>query len=453
MTILKLRYFYCFIILITIISCKSNNSDADKSTYLQLVDNSTYFHEALDGLTDVIVHDIFSPPVASRIYVYPCIAAHEIFAGEQNNYPSLAGKLNGLTTIPGPKDTSNLSREIAALTAFYKIGTELIFSEEKMNLTEKRYFEKLDSLGIPEKMINSSKEYGTEVAAHILAWAKQDNYNQTRSFSKFSISDDPARWKPTPPAYMEGIEPHWNQIRTMVLDSASQFRILPPPPFDLKEGSDFREKTMEVYDVVNKITKDQKEIASFWDCNPFVMNQTGHIMFATKKITPGGHWMGISNIASEKQNLSLPNSVRTSTLVAISLFDGFIACWDEKYRSSLVRPETVINEFIDEDWIPVLQTPPFPEHTSGHSVISTAAATTLTALFGDSFAFVDDVETKYGLGIRAFESFKAASAEAAISRLYGGIHYMPAITEGVLQGEKVGELVVERLDLKKLNHQ
>ncbi len=447
MSTLKFKYICCLLILISLSACKSDKPQLTKSDYQPIVDNATDFHEALDGLTDVIVHDIFSPPVASRIYAYPCIAANEILAENKTNL--LAGKLHGLTPIPITNDTL-VSKEIAALAAFYKIGTQLIFSEDKMIAKAQNYFEKLDSLGIPRSVLENSKKYGAEVANHILAWAKKDNYDKTRSFSKFSISDDPARWKPTPPAYMEGIEPHWNKIRTMVLDSASQFRILPPPPFDLKEGSDFRKKTLEVYEVVNKITKDQKEIASFWDCNPFVMNQTGHIMFATKKITPGGHWMGISNIASEKAELSLANAIRVSTLVSISLFDGFIACWDEKYRSSLVRPETVINEYIDEDWVPILQTPPFPEHTSGHSVISTAAATTLTALFGDSFVFVDDVEKKYGLGIRAFESFKAASAEAAISRLYGGIHYMPAITEGVLQGEQVGALIVEELQLEKV---
>jgi membrane-associated phospholipid phosphatase len=131
--------------------------------------------------------------------------------------------------------------------------------------------------------------------------------------------------------------------------------------------------------------------------------------------------------------------------VSIALFDAFISCWDEKYRSNLIRPETVINEYVDRDWIPLLQTPPFPEHTSGHSVISTASAEVLTAMLGDNFAFEDDVEVKYGLPLRKFSSFRAASAEAAISRLYGGIHYMPAITEGVKQGKLVGNLIKERL--------
>jgi hypothetical protein len=85
------------------------------------------------------------------------------------------------------------------------------------------------------------------------------------------------------------------------------------------------------------------------------------------------------------------------------LFDGFISCWDEKYRSQLIRPETMINAYIDEKWRPFLQTPPFPEYTSGHSVISTAAAEVLTAELGENFGYDDYTETEYGLaGMRHF---------------------------------------------------
>ncbi|MFT4535582.1 MAG: membrane-associated phospholipid phosphatase, partial [Saprospiraceae bacterium] len=116
--------------------------------------------------------------------------------------------------------------------------------------------------------------------------------------------------------------------------------------------------------------------------------------------------------------------------------------------SNLIRPETVINEYIDKDWLPTLQTPPFPEYTSGHSVISTAAATVLTSIYGNDFSFKDDTELEYGLPARSFVSFYAASQEAAISRLYGGIHYRPAIDNGVTQGKKLGDYVVANLKFK-----
>lgn len=205
---------------------------------------------------------------------------------------------------------------------------------------------------------------------------------------------------------------------------------------------------MEVYNVVKNIDSEKKEIASFWDCNPYVMNITGHVMFATKKITPGGHWMGIAKIASILDKADLMKSSYAYAKTSIALADGFIACWDEKYRSNLIRPETIINRKIDNDWSPTLQTPPFPEYTSGHSVISTAAANALTDVYGDNFSFVDSTEVKYGLPSRTFNSFMEASREAAISRLYGGIHYRKAIEEGIWQGQKVGDLIRKELEFR-----
>jgi len=135
-------------------------------------------------------------------------------------------------------------------------------------------------------------------------------------------------------------------------------------------------------------------------------------------------------------------------MTSIALFDAFISCWDEKYRSNLIRPETIINEHIDPAWVPLLQTPPFPEYTSGHSVISSASAVALTDLFGDQFAFVDSTEVEYGLPARSFGSFYEAADEAAISRLYGGIHYRPAIDNGVKQGKRFGAYLLVKVKIK-----
>jgi hypothetical protein len=132
----------------------------------------------------------------------------------------------------------------------------------------------------------------------------------------------------------------------------------------------------------------------------------------------------------------------------MAIADAFISCWDEKYRSNLIRPETLINEHIDENWKPVLQTPPFPEYTSGHSVVSGAASTILTDVFGENFTFKDDTELPYGLPIRTFSSFREAADEAAISRMYGGIHYRAAVEIGVKQGRDLGSFVVDNLNME-----
>ena len=134
----------------------------------------------------------------------------------------------------------------------------------------------------------------------------------------------------------------------------------------------------------------------------------------------------------------------------MALADGFISCWEEKYNSELIRPETLINRYIDENWTPVLQTPPFPEYPSGHSVVSGAASVVLTRLFGDNFAYDDDTEVRYGLPVRSFTSFNQAAEEAALSRLYGGIHYRAAIDKGLLQGRKLGQHVVQHFNIQPL---
>ena len=431
------KHFLILIIGLLFWSCDSGIKEVN-------VDPDIY-HQTMEQLSGVIVHDIFSPPVASRIYAYPSIASYEILAQEDNRYKSLAGQLAGLTPIPTP--SKEVSLDLAALQAFIKIGTALIFSEDKMDEYRTQLYKELRA-GVNKSYFEASVAYGDEVAAHVMAWADGDMYKQTRTYPKFTITDDPTRWEPTPPGYMEAIEPHWNQIRPFAIDSADQFVPERPTPFDLTKGSDFYNEIIEVYEVGNNLTDEQKEIASFWDCNPYVMNVTGHVMAATKKITPGGHWIGIVKIAAQKANSDLMQSAEAYTLTSIALADGFISCWDEKYRSSLIRPETLINQHIDEEWLPLLQTPPFPEYTSGHSVISNAAAVALTSIYGDNFSFEDDTEVQYGLPIRSFDSFMHASEEAAISRLYGGIHYMPAIANGVTQGKALGKHIVDKLELR-----
>ncbi|MEO1262783.1 MAG: vanadium-dependent haloperoxidase [Bacteroidota bacterium] len=424
------------------LSCETSNpnwkTDAEQPEFL---------HQSLKKITDVIVHDIFSPPVASRIYAYSTIAAYETLAPNYADYKSLAGQLTDLKDVPQPDANSEYCYPLAATRAMLVVGKALIFSEDQINEFEAGLMQDFQAINMPKDVYDRSLAHGEKVAAHILEWADKDNYKQTRTFPKFTINDDPARWRPTPPDYMDAIEPHWNKIRPFTLDSTNQFVPPPPTPFDMDEKSKFYEEVLEVYNAVEEDKEERIAIAKFWDCNPYVSHHKGHVMFATKKITPGGHWMGISQIACKNAKADVMKSATAYTLTAISLADAFISCWDEKYRSELIRPETVINTYLDQEWAPVLQTPPFPEYTSGHSVISAAAATALTSVFGDNFAYTDSVEVEFGMPPRDFESFMQASEEAAVSRLYGGIHYSPACFIGVDQGKLVGKHVLSRVKM------
>lgn len=409
---------------------------------------AAWLHDAVHELTGVIVYDIFSPPQASRVYAYASVAAYEALRPQGVGYRSLAGQLNDLTPLPSPPPDSAYYAPLSAAHAFLTVGRALTFSQSRMDSVRSAMHAVIRREGISDAVFDRSVAWGETVASHILEWAKQDFFLQSRSYPKYSVTSDAGRWVPTPPAYMDAVEPNWGRLRPFALDSASQFRPRPPLPFDTTRTSPFFRQLVEVFETGNTLTQEQRAIAAFWDCNPYVMNVRGHAMFATKKITPGGHWMGIVGIAARKAEASMLEAAAAYARTSVALADAFISSWDEKYRSNLVRPETLINLYLDDAWQPLLQTPPFPEYTSGHSVISTAAAVVLTDHFGPDFSFADSTEIEYGLPVRSFTSFEQAAAEAAISRLYGGIHYRMAIEEGMKQGRRVGEQVVRRTTVR-----
>lgn len=402
-------------------------------------------HGCIKEVTDVIIHDIFSPPVASRIYAYLTVAGYEAARQGDPSFVTFAGRLHGLSGVPEPEAGKNYDFSLAAVQALLIVGKSMVISEAQVEAFRVRMLEELKA-DVPADVYLNSVEYGSKVAAHILAWAAKDQYKETRALAKYDLGYEDWQWKPTPPAYMKAIEPHWSEMRTFIIDSARQFIPHPPTPFSHEKGSLFYKDAMDVYEIGLQLTEEQRWIANFWDCNPFKMNVNGHLMFATKKISPGGHWINITAVACHKAGADVATSLRAYAWVSIVMADAFISCWDEKYRSKAIRPETYINQYISQDWMPLLQTPPFPEYTSGHSVVSACAAVVLTKLFGEGFSFTDSTEVEFGLPPRSFTSFQHAAEEAAISRFYGGIHFKPAIQYGLDEGRKIGEFVVGRMN-------
>jgi hypothetical protein len=398
-----------------------------------------------DQLTQVIIYDVFTPPVASRIYVYTSLASYEAIRFAKEGTSSIAEKLNGFGKMPIPEKGKNYNYTLAATKAFFKVARNVkVFSVDSLNKYEQSIYDNYKAR-LDETTYNNSVAFGDTVAGTILARAKKDGYAISRGKQKYIGSHEPGKWRPTPPDYLDGVEWCWNTMKPMVLDSAAQFKPNRPPQYDTKPGTTFYKMMKEVYDINKNLTSEQKLIAKYWDDNPFVIEHAGHMMFGNKKITPGGHWMGITAQVVKQTNADIVKTAQSFALTSIALFDGFISCWDEKYRSSYVRPVTVINELIDKNWAPLLQTPPFPEYTSGHSTITASAATVLTKLYGDNFAFEDSSDYHY-IGLkRKFSSFQAAAAEASMSRVYGGIHYLLSVNTGSEQGKKVGGLVVKKL--------
>lgn len=422
-----------------------------KKDYSSYINNPALYCKTVKQLNNVVLENNFPPMIASRNYAYATIAAFEVVAVFDNRFQSLAGQIRHLPALPSA-DTSNVNYQLASLLAFCKVGEAVTFPEGSMQEYVKKIKHEADSAGVPSKVIKASQVFADTVAAHILSWSRKDNYAQLRTAPKYNVVDTPGRWVPTPPMYAQAVEPHWMEMRPMVMDSASQFMPARPPVYDISnKNSVFYKALTEVKNIGDSLTDEQKHIADFWDDNPFKMNVSGHVMFATKKFSPPGHWMNIVGIGAQKAGADFSTTVAAYAETAIALYDAFISCWDEKYRSNYVRPETVINKHISAEWQPHIQTPPFPSYTSGHATNSACAAEVMTYWFGDNLSFTDTSLLEFGINNREITSFRNAAKEAAMSRLYGGIHYRFDNDNGNEAGRKLGEFIVSRLKLKKTN--
>jgi hypothetical protein len=431
------------VILAVFVSC-------NKGDYKKITSDPILYSKTVKKFNNIVLENNFPPMIAARNYVYGNIAAYECIVAGDSTYQTLSGQIRHMPPMPKPVQGKEMDYHFAALLALTKVGNAVTFPEGSMMEYYDELIKKAEDAGMPDEVLENSKEFSDKIFAAIMDWSKKDNYAQTRSASKYTVTDEEGRWVPTPPSYTSALESHWMEIRTLVLDSANQCRPPAPPKFIIKDSTTaFYKGVMEVKNTIDNLTDEQKFMADFWDDNPFKMNVSGHVMFATKKFSPAGHWMNIVGIAAERSGKDFNTTVYAYAKTSVALFDGFISCWEEKFRSNVIRPETVINKYIDAEWRPYIQTPPFPSYVSGHSVISAAAAEVMTDIFGDNFSYKDTSEIEFGIPERSFTSFRQAAQEASMSRLYGGIHYRFDLDEGNRQGAMLGKIVVDRLRMKR----
>ncbi len=426
------------IILLTVINllgCKKGKQD---DTFL----NNSYITAVVTNMTELMIHDVTNPPLAARFFAYTTLAGYEVIAQNNSRFVSMHGTLNEYPQLNKPDTIKGYSYRLSALIAMIETAKKLQPSGPELQKLEDQLIDTCKQQGLSAETIEQSIKYGIVISKQILAYAKADGYNKTSNFKRYTPLKGEGTWYPTPPAFFAAVEPYFNTVRPFTLDSCDQFIPPPPAPFSKDKNSAFFKMMTQCY--VDSLNEDHRAIAAFWDCNPFAMEENGHLMVGIKKISPGAHWMGITGIACKKSNKNFDESMEVFKSVAVGLMDAFICCWDEKYRSNRIRPETAIRKYLDPTWVPLIQTPPFPEYLSGHSVISGTSSTILTHYFGDKFEYTDSVEVKYGLPPRSFPSFNEAAIEAGISRLYGGIHFIDAIDNGRDQGIKVGNWVINK---------
>jgi membrane-associated phospholipid phosphatase len=425
---------------LVVVSCKQKNKT-------KLLSDAEVLHENVDQLTQVIIYDVFSPPVASRIYGYTSLAAYEAMRFADPKYNSIVSQLKGFKPLPQPQKGKKYNFALAATKAFFTVAHKVTFSVDTLKKYENKVFAMYQD-NLDDSTYVRSMDFGEKIGKAILGRAAFDNYPQTRGKPRFLGVNDDGKWRPTPPDYLDGVEFCWGTMETFAVKSSSDFALPPPPPFSNDKNSEYFKQNIAVYNQSKNNTKEQITIAKFWDDNPFVIQHSGHMMFVNKKITPGGHWIGITAIACKKTKANAVKTAQAYALTSIALYDAFICGWQVKYTTQYIRPVTVINDKIDHNWLPLLQTPPFPEYPSGHSDISGASAVILTHLFGDNFEYMDTSDLRYIGMQRHFDSFLKAADETSISRYYGGLHYKVSVDAGAKQGRQIGEYIWNKLKLQ-----
>ena len=432
-------------VVLCLVACRKNDE------YKAYLHNPELFSQTVHELNTVVMGNNFPPMVAARNYVYAAIAAYEVMVtGHPDEYQSLVGQVKGLKSISVPPADKAADLELAALLAYMKVGEAVTFPEGSMQIYKDSILKIARDKGLPSETEKASQLLADSVSASIIRWSKKDNYLETRGAEKYTVLDIPGRWVPTPPLYASAAEPHWKEIRPMVIDSAGIYAPPPPPVYNITDkSSKYYSEVTAIKNAVDSLTPEQKHIADFWDDNPFKMNVTGHVMYGSKKFSPSGHWMSVVGIAAKQAKSDYAGTVYAFAKTSIALFDSFIECWYVKYKYNTVRPETVINKYFDPNWRPYLQTPAFPEYTCGHSTISASAAEALTSVFGDNFSYTDSTELEFGIKSRSFKSFHDAALENNWARFYGGIHFHNSCIISTEIGSKVGQLVATRLKMKK----
>lgn len=376
----------------------------------------------------------YVPPVAARAFAYIGITAHEALATGNPRLVSLAGQLNGLTALPA-RTESDLDAPCVLHAALQAAVGELFANtgptgQRAMEAMGRRMGERAGA-GIGAGVMERSVAHGQAVARHILAWSRDDGGAVIENMGfpmEYTPGTRPQDWVPTNLIRLQQapLLPQWATCRPFAIPTADACDAPPPPAYDEAAGSEFHSHALEVYETARTLTEEQKLIARFWSDDPMLTP------------TPAGHWIAIVLQIAERD--ALPVELVSSTLakLGVAQADAFISCWSTKFRYNLLRPVTYIRRHIDPNWEPLLITPPFPEYTSGHSTQSGAASTVLAAMLGEDFAFDDETHVDEGLPVRRFASFAAAAEEAAISRLYGGIHFRFGNEAGLAQGRQVG---------------
>ncbi|MGB7394659.1 MAG: vanadium-dependent haloperoxidase [Pricia sp.] len=446
----KNKYLIFFGLLLFLGACTNDDNQVtepveQKTTGAYDAEVVTQWYDLIKTLT--IETPGYTPPVAARAFGYTSIALYESVVPGMPDKVSLSGKLTDLNIDMKLEAGATYHWPTVANAALARMTGYFYANTSSERLTAIAALEdKFDVAFLTEngtEVHEVSVALGRDVANGILAWSETDGAKDAQ-FNNFPEDYVPPSgeqfWVPTAPNFQSALQPYWGSNRPFLMENiANQTLPANPPPFSTEEGSVCYQRALEVYKVVNELTPEQRDIAEFWSDDPITT------------ATPPGHSISILNQLIKQNDSRLDLAAEAFAKLGIGISDAFVSCWKVKYETLYQRPITYINNNIDPDWRPVLGTPPFPEYTSGHSVQSGALAEIMTSFFGEDYQFTDRThENRKDINgtPRIFDNFYAMAEEAAISRLYGGIHFQEAISLGLDQGYEIGRNV-NALDLSK----
>ncbi|MEO6548171.1 MAG: haloperoxidase, partial [Ferruginibacter sp.] len=293
---------------------------------------AAYIDTVVRRMSDLMVHDVTNPPLAARFFAYTFLAGYEVVSQNNSLFKSMKGILNDYPAIKKPA-VQKYNYHLAALLATIETASRIQPSGKQLQTLKEKLLEQAED-EMDEETITGSVTYASAIVDQIMKYARADGYRKFSDYPRYTPVVGEAYWFPTPPAYIAAVEPYFSKLRPFLLDSCTQFQSAPPVPFDKNKSSLFYALMDSVYETGEHLSRQQQEIAAFWDCNPFALNNQGHLSVGIKKISPGAHWMGIAGIACTQQHLSFDSSMMVHSLLALTLTDAFICCWDEKYRSN-----------------------------------------------------------------------------------------------------------------------
>jgi PAP2 superfamily len=383
----------------------------------------------------------FSPPVASRALAYLGLTLYESIVPGIAQFQSLAGQLNELQSLPLAQPDEPMHWPTVA-NASMATMTRMMFSNAsaenkgRIDLLERnlplKYAQDFDPSVVSIEVINRSQTFGKLMAMAIMTWARTDGGHEAwgpirRTREVYVPPSGNGKWSATPPAFAAPLLPYWGGVRPFALLEADQCPADLPVEYSEDPKSAFYKEAAEVLSVSKAATQEQRQVALYWADDP------------GKTPTPAGHWVYIATDVLIQGQASLAKAAETYARLNLAMADAFIAGWHTKYKHNVLRPVTYIQLAMDSVWVPsLMHTPPFPEYPSGHSLQSSAAATVLNQLFGADTSFIDNTHNDRGWGPRTFKSFDAAAQEAALSRLYAGIHFRMGVIAGQKQGVCIG---------------